>query len=210
MVFTWLLLSQNPAAEQKLHEELDRVLGDRPPTAADVPHLPYTRAVIAESMRLYPPAWIVARQAKAEHRVADYTLPAGAVILMVQWIVHRDPRWWDRPESFDPDRWLEKRDEGMRSWGDEGQSSSSPTPPSPHPLISSPPPRPKYAYFPFGGGPRSCVGESFAWLEAILLLATLARRFTLRRTDDAPVLLHPTITLRPRNPLPMRLEPRVR
>ncbi|HEY7116545.1 MAG TPA: cytochrome P450 [Tepidisphaeraceae bacterium] len=213
MVWTWLLLSQNATAETELHKELDRVLGGRLPTHADVPQLAYTRAVIAESMRLYPPAWIVARQAKAAHAIADtgFVIPTGGVILMPQWIVHRDPRWWPEPDAFRPERWVEERkDEEMRRWGDEG--NNRPQPSSPHPLTSSSPHlhsnRPRYAYFPFGGGSRQCIGEPFAWLEAILLLATLAQRWRLRRASDDPVRLHPTITLRPRDPLPMRLESR--
>jgi cytochrome P450 len=212
MVWTWLLLSENPDAEARLHAELGDVLAGRPPSHADVPRLTYTRAVLAESMRLYPPAWVIAREAKARHVVGDtgYVIPAGGVILMPQWVVHRDPRWWPEPEAFRPERWLERKDDEMRSRGDEGQDQSNSTP---HPLTPSSPhlssaPRPRYAYFPFGGGSRQCIGEAFAWLEGILLLATLARRFKLRRADTNPARLHPTITLRPRDPLPMRLEQR--
>ncbi|HSI35985.1 MAG: cytochrome P450 [Phycisphaerae bacterium] len=178
LVWTWLLLAQNPDAQEKLHEELDRVLGGRTPTAADADALPYTRAVLAESMRLYPPAWVLGRANVAEYAVpgTTYTIPPENVILMSQHLVHRDPRWWPSAETFDPGRWLA---------GDDAA-------------------RPRYAYFPFGGGPRQCVGESLAWLEGILLLATFARRWRLERADDAPVRLHPTITLRPRDPLMMR------
>jgi cytochrome P450 len=180
MVWTWLLLAQNSEAETKLHEELDRELGGRLPVHADLARLTYTRAVIAESLRLYPAGWIIGRQAQAEHRLGDWMIPAKGVILMSQYIVHRDPKWWERPEAFEPSRWL------------GGQ-----------------PDRPRYAYFPFGGGPRQCIGESFAWLEAILLLATLAQQWRLRLPENAaPVRLHATITLRPRDPLPMRLERR--
>jgi cytochrome P450 len=177
LVWTWLLLAQNPAAEARLHEELQRELGGRAATAADVPRLSYTRAVLAESMRLYPPAWIVGRQAAAAHRVGDWTIPAGGVILMSQFLVHRDPRWWERPLVFEPERWLTEA-----------------------------PGRPRYAYFPFGGGPRQCIGESFAWLEGILLIATLAQGWRFRLVDAAPIRLHATITLRPRDALPMRVE----
>jgi cytochrome P450 len=179
LVWTWLLLAHNPAAEARLHEELDRELSGRPPTGADVPRLTYTRAVLAESMRLYPPAWIVGRQATAAHRAGEYEIPAGGVILMSQFLVHRDPRWWSNPESFDPDRWLTDQ-----------------------------PDRPRYAYFPFGGGPRQCIGEAFAWLEGILLIATLAQqwRFVLP-PDTKPVRLHATITLRPRHPLSITARP---
>jgi len=181
LVWTWLLLAKNPQAEARFHEEVDRELGGRAATAADVPRLTYTRAVLAESMRLYSPAWIVARQSIESHTVGQWTLPPGSVILMSQYLVHRDPRWWERPEQFEPERWLTEQ-----------------------------PNRPRYAYFPFGGGPRQCIGESFAWLEGIVLLATLAQHCRFRRVDDARVRLHPTITLRPRDPLPMRVERRVR
>lgn len=177
LVWTWLLLSQNPQAEAKLHEEIERVLAGRVPTAADVPNLVYTRAVFAESIRLYCPAWIIGRQAINAHQVGEWTIPAGGVILMVQHIVHRDPRWFERPESFEPERWLGEQ-----------------------------PKRPRYAYFPFGGGQRQCIGESFAWLEGILLISTLAQRWRFVRANNEPVRLHASITLRPRDPLPMRLE----
>jgi cytochrome P450 len=183
MTWTWYLLAQNPDAEAKLHRALDEVLGDRSPTPEDLDRLPYVHAVISESMRLYPPAWVIGRQAKEAHAVGDtgWTIPEGGVILMSQYVVHRDPRWWDRPDEFLPERWL-KADEKAR---------------------------PRYAYFPFGGGPRQCIGEALAWLEAELLLAIIAQRWKLRlaRPDD-PVRLHATITLRPRDPLPMRVEPR--
>lgn len=181
MVWTWWLLAQNPAAEARLHEELTRELAGRAPTVADVPRLAYTRAVLSESMRLYPPAWIVGREAAGAHVVGDYEIPRGGVVLMSQYLVHRDARWWERPEAFEPGRWL-------------GESSAAG--------------RPRYAYFPFGGGPRQCVGESFAWLEGILLIATLAQRWRLRLVDGSSVRLHATITLRPRDPMRMRVEAR--
>jgi cytochrome P450 len=179
-VWTWWLLAQNPAAEARLGEELERELKGEPPTAADVPRLAYTRAVLAESMRLYPPAWIIGRQAIAEHRLGDYVIPAKGVVLMSQYIVQRDARWWERPVAFEPERWL----------GEQGDR------------------RPRYAYFPFGGGPRQCVGESFAWLEGILLIATLAQRWRFGLVGEARVRLHATITLRPRDVLPMTVEAR--
>jgi len=180
LVWTWLLLAQNPDAEAKLHEELDRELSDRPATTDDVPRLRYTRAVLAESMRLYPPAWIIGRQATNSFRAGDYDIPASAVILMSQFLVHRDSRWWPDAEKFDPSRWL------------EGNENS----------------RPRYSYFPFGGGPRQCIGESFAWLEGILLIATLAQKWRFKLANDNPIRLHATITLRPRDPLPMLAEAR--
>lgn len=185
LTFTWHLLSQHAEVEARLHEEIDAALGGRLPTAADLEALPYTRAVLSESMRLYPPAWAVARQAKEPVRLAHFEgveLPAGSVILMSQWVMHRDPRWWPEPGRFDPGRWL-----------DPGGGN---------------PARPRYAYFPFGGGPRNCIGESFAWTEAILVLATVARHWRLRAVQSEPIALRPTITLRPRYPLPMGFERR--
>lgn len=178
MVWTWYLLASHPHVEQRLRQELAEVLGGRAPTAADLPRLTYTRAVLAESMRLYPPAWVVARQAVREVEIAGYTIPPEAIVLMSQWIVHRDARWFAEPLTFDPQRWLGEQPE-----------------------------RPKYAYFPFGGGARSCIGEPFAWMEGTLLLATIAQHWRVVVANaDRPVELHPTITLRPRQPMLARLE----
>ena len=133
--------------------------------------------VLAESMRLYPPAWVIAREAVEDYEVAGYRVPAGSVLLMSQFLLHRDSRYWPEPERFDPTR-----------FSDAAKAS-----------------RPRYAYFPFGGGPRSCIGEGFAWVEATLLLATLARRWKLELVPGQEVRLNPTITLRPRGPLGMRV-----
>lgn len=176
LVWTWLFLAEHADVEAKLHAELDEVLGARDATADDVPRLKYARAVLAESMRLRPPAWIIARECVEAYDLGSYRVPATTTVLMPQYLVHRDPRWWPDAETFRPERWLE-------------------------PDAS----RPKYAYYPFGGGPRSCVGEPFAWLEAILLLATLAQRWRLQRVDQAEVRLFPTITLRPRGEVGMRV-----
>jgi len=190
LVWTWMLLAANRPAEERMHEELDRVLGGRLPTAEDADQLPYTRAVMAESMRLYPPAWILGRGTTDAYTVpgSEYTIKPGAVVLMSQWLVHRDPRWWPRSEAFLPERWLEEGDGAMGSGGGGV--------------------RPRYAYFPFGGGSRQCIGESLAWLEGILLLAVVGQRWRLSRVDDKEVRLHPTITLRPRDALMMRWEAR--
>ncbi|MGE5611593.1 MAG: cytochrome P450 [Bacillota bacterium] len=179
LTFAWYLLAANPNAREALEAELDTVLANRLPTADDIPRLRYTRAVLAESMRLYPPAWTVGRRAIAPVTVGGCQLPPGSVVLMSQWVVHHDPRYWPNPECFIPDRWL-----------------------------TDAAPRPKYAYFPFGGGPRQCIGEPFAWLEATLVLATLSQRWRLNRLDDHPLPLEPTITLRPRDPLRMLITPR--
>ena len=170
LTWTWVLLDRHPEIERHLHEELDAVLGRRRPSAADVPRLPYTRAVLAESMRLYPPAWTMGRRAVADYRWAGHEIPAGSLILMSQWIVHRDPRFWPEPARFDPSRWL-----------------------------SESPPRPRFSYFPFGAGNRVCVGESFAWTEGVLVLATIAQRWRVRLDPAHPVEPQPLITLRTRH-----------
>lgn len=173
MAWTWYLLGVNPAAERTLHDELDRVLAGRVPTVEDVPKLEYTRAVAAESMRLYPPAWTMGRKVIEPHTIAGYRIAPGSLIIVSQWVAHRDPRWWPDAETFDPERWIA----GAR--------------------LPPPGSRPKYAYFPFGGGSRICIGESFAWTEAILLLATIAQqwRFIAGKAPST----EPRITLRPKD-----------
>ncbi len=170
LMWAFYLLSQNPEAEARLHEEID-ALGGGTLGAGDVARLPYTRAVIAETMRLFPPAWIVGRRALSEYRVDEYTIPARAIVLMSQWIVHRDPRWWPDADLFQPERWLSV-----------GSASD--------------PERPKFSYFPFGAGTRVCIGEQFAWMEGILGLATFARRWAMRLVPGHPVVPRPIITLR--------------
>ena len=166
MAWTWHLLGTAPQVERRLHEELARVLNGRTPVVEDVAQLEFTRSVIAESMRLYPPAWTMGRRAIAEHAIDGHTIEPGALVIVSQWIAHRDPRWWPDPDTFNPDRWSARSD------------------------------RPKYAYFPFGGGSRICIGESFAWTEAILLLATIAQRW--RFVAGTAPALEPRITLRPK------------
>ena len=185
LTFTWWLLSHHPEVVARLHEEVDAVLADpeRSLTTDDLDRLPYTRAVVAESMRLYPPAWTLMRQATQDVRVGPqgHLIPRDAVIVTPQWIAHRDPRWWPEPEKFNPQRWL-----------DPAARDS----------------RPKYAYFPFGGGVRSCIGEAFAWTEAILIVATLARHWEMQDVSTTPMRLLPTITLRPKDPVWMKLRRR--
>jgi cytochrome P450 len=166
MAWTWYLLGNSKRVEAKLHEELAHVLDGRTPAVEDVPKLEYTRAIVAESMRLYPPAWTMGRRAIERHTIGGHPIDPGALVILSQWVVHHDPRWWDVPNDFRPERW------------------------------QSPPPRPKYAYFPFGGGSRICIGESFAWTEAILLLATIAQRWTF--VPMSVPALEPRITLRPK------------
>jgi cytochrome P450 len=172
--WTWLLLGQNPEAAQKLHAELDAVLIDasgkmRLPTLADLPQLPYTEMVLAESMRLYPPAWAMGRQATEEIEIGPYRVPKGTFFFFSQYIVQRDPAWFPEPLAFRPERHTA-----------EAKAA-----------------RPKFAYFPFGGGGRQCIGESFAWMEAILVLATLAQRWRMELAPDQRIELQPKITLRP-------------
>jgi len=181
LTFALWLVSQHPAVAERLYAEIDAVLADRDPTADDQDTLPFTRAVVAEAMRLYPPAWVLRRQAKEPVRLDSRSIdvPQHGIVIMSQWIAHRDPRWWPEPERFVPERWLDE------------QAKES---------------RPKYAYFPFGGGVRSCIGEAFAWTEAILIVATLLRGWRIEAESSAPLRLTPTITLRPREPVWMRLK----
>jgi cytochrome P450 len=169
LTWSWYLLSQHPDVEARLHAELDAVLGQRRAEAADVPRLTYTSGVLAESMRLYPPAWVIGRRAIVDYEVAGYRVPRGSIVLLSQWVMHRDQRFFSDPERFDPERWT-----------DEARAA-----------------RPRFAYFPFGAGPRMCIGEQFAWMEGVLVLATLARRWRARLVPGHRVALEPSITLRP-------------
>jgi cytochrome P450 len=181
LTWTFYLLAQNPEAEAKLHAEVDRVLGGRRPSPEDVPALRYAEMVVAEAMRLYPPAWTVGRMAIEDHEVGGYLIPRGATALMSQYVMHRDARFFPDPERFDPERFTPEAKES----------------------------RPQYSYFPFGGGVRRCVGEGFAWTEATLLLASLARRWRMRLVPGRRVELKPRITLRPGSQgVVMRLESR--
>jgi cytochrome P450 len=184
MAWTWHLLGAAPEVESRLHAEIDRVLGHRLPTAEDVPRLEWTRAIVAESMRLWPPAWTMGRRVLQTHSLGGYTMEAGSLVIMSQWVVHHDPRWWDRPDAFVPDRWLSALDDARGSPLDDARGKSAT--------------RPKYAYFPFGGGSRVCIGESFAWTELILLLATIAQRWQFRPLPGAVPEPEPRITLRPK------------
>ena len=178
--WTWWLLAQNPIVEAKLHAELDQILVGRPPSLDDLPHLPYTANVITESMRLYPPAWGLARVAIEDHELGGYSVKKGMGVAMAQWVVHRDPRWYDAPEEFRPERW-------------EGD------------LLKR---IPRFAYFPFGGGPRQCIGNSFAVMEATLILATVAQKYRLHLVPNHRVVPLASITLRPRHGVRVTLESR--
>jgi cytochrome P450 len=166
--WTLFLLSRNPSARQKLAAEVAAAVGDRLPTAADLPRLPYTESVVKESLRLYPPAYVIGREALRDTVIAGYRVPARATIYFSPWVLHRDSRWFEEPEAFEPERWLDGRTAHL----------------------------PKYVYIPFGGGPRVCIGERFAMMEAVLVLATITRRFRLEMTGPDPKPF-PSITLRP-------------
>jgi len=172
--WTWWLLAQHPEVEQKLHAELDAVLNGRTPTLDDLPKLNYTSCILSESMRVYPPAWAIARLAVEDHELGGYAVPKGTGIAAVPWVVHRDPRWYDNPDRFSPERWQN---------GD---------------LLRK---NPRFAYFPFSYGPRQCIGNTFALMEANLMLATIAQRFRFRLVPGHTVVPLASITLRPRHGL---------
>ena len=182
LAWTLHLLGRNPAAENRLHTELDAVLpAGRLPAFADLPRLVYTRQVFTEAMRLYPPAWLLAREAMEPVDIAGWAVPRGAMCLLSPYATHRDPAWFPEPERFLPERW------------DAGQGAE----------------RPKHAYFPFGGGSRSCAGEAFAWMEGTLLLAGLARRWRFVADEKRPPPERmAAVTLRPRHGVWMRLQER--
>jgi cytochrome P450 len=173
-------LAQNPEAENKLHAELDSLLGGRAPTLDDFPKLKYIEQVLTESLRLYPPAWGTARIAMEDHEIGGYHIPKGAGVSFTQWTMHRDPRWFTDPEIFRPERW------------EDGLAKRLP----------------RFAYFPFGGGPRQCIGNTFALMEATLVLATIAQKFRFRLVAGHPVVPLPSITLRPRHGIRAFLEAR--
>jgi cytochrome P450 len=175
LTWGWYLLAQHPEVERRLHDEIDSVIGDRLPRADDAAALPYTRRVLAEVMRCYPPAWGIGRRAIEDVEIGGYTIPRNTVVLLSQYLLHHDARFFPDPERFDPDRWLPERQRA----------------------------RPRFAYFPFGGGNRVCIGESFAWTEGILVLATLARHWRLQRVETAPVPMKAVLTLRPARPITM-------
>lgn len=169
--WTWYLLAQNPAAEQKFHEELDEVLAGRLPTAADLSQLKYTEMIAKESMRLYPPAFALGRESIEGCEVGGFRMPAKTQVFMFQWAVQRDPRFFDQPNAFVPERWTAEFAGSL----------------------------PKYAYFPFGGGPRACIGNYFAMMEVVLLLATIGQRYRFSLLAEHPVSLLPAMSLRPRD-----------
>jgi cytochrome P450 len=180
LAWTWYLLGENPAIEAKLHEELHSVLAGRSPDPADFPRLPYLQAVMNETLRLYPPAYITARTSIEPCQIGGYDFPAGSTFLLSQWVTHRDPRFYDDAESYRPERWLDGLAQRL----------------------------PPGAYFPFGDGPRRCIGQGFALLEAATVIGTLAQRFRFRLVPGHPVKPEPLVTLRPHGGIPMTLQAR--
>jgi cytochrome P450 len=180
LAWTWYLLSQNPEARERMEREINEVLGARTPTLEDLSSLRYTEMVFAESMRLYPPAWAMARQATKPVQLGEYRLPPGTHIFFSQYVVHRSPELWDDPLSFRPERHTP-----------EAKAA-----------------RPRFAYFPFGGGRRQCIGEGFSWMEGVLALATIPQRWRLEFIPRFPVSTQAKITLRPKYPIMMRVHAR--
>lgn len=178
--WSWYLISRHPAVEAKLVEEWGRVLTGRTPTADDLPHLPYTDAVLTEAMRVYPPVYLIGREATTDLELGGYRVKKGYTVFMSQWSSHRDPRHFDQPEAFVPERWLDGLAKRL----------------------------PKYAYFPFGGGPRVCIGNTFALMEAVVILAAVGQKFRFTYDADDHPGLNPQITLLPENGIPATLKRR--
>jgi cytochrome P450 len=178
LMWSWYLLSQNPSSAAKFYEEVDRVLDGRLPSFDDLPRLKFTEGVFAEAMRLYPPAWVIGRRAKKDYSIAGFSIPARSIFMMSPYVVHRDPRWFPEPNQFNPERW------------------------------SQPDERPKFSYLPFGGGTRVCIGERFAWMEGILLLAAVAQKWRFKLVPGHPVQTAALITLRVKHGMKMIAEQR--
>ncbi len=178
--WTWYLLSENPDVEAKFHAEIDRVLGGRIPTVADIASLQYVERVVTESMRLYPPAWIIGRRALEDYSIGEFAVPARSIVVASPYLVQRDARFFPDPEGFLPDRWTPEFKTAL----------------------------PPFAYFPFGGGARRCIGESFAWMELVLVTAAIGQRWRLRLVPGHPVVPQPVITLRLKHGLRMTVHER--
>jgi len=177
LAWTWYLLARHPRAEENLRAELAQVLGGRTPTFEDLPNLKYTLMVFQESMRLYPPAWMITRAAIEPDEIGGYRIPANSDILLLPYITHRHPNYWERPEEFFPEHFSPEKVEA----------------------------RPRFAYFPFGGGPRQCIGNNFALMEAQLIIATVAQKYHLRLAVERAIEPEASVTLRPRGGLSMKL-----
>lgn len=177
LAWTWFLLAQDPAVQAELHEELDTVLGSRLPALGDMAQLPYTKMVFAEAMRMYPPAWVLARYLIKDFETGGFVMPAGSIVILSQYLMHHDSRYFPDPSRFDPQRWTSQ-------------------------LKAT---RPQYSYFPFGGGPRGCLGEGLAWIQGTLLIATIAQRWRVQAIPSPPVELYPLITLQPKRKIMLQL-----
>ncbi len=169
--WTWYLLATHPEVEKKFHDELADVLGGKTPTVADMPRLPYTEMIAKETMRLYPPAYAVGREALEDTEIGGFRIPRKSQLFAFQWVTHRDERYFENPEAYEPERWTPERADKI----------------------------PKYAYFPFGGGPRQCIGNYFAMMEIVLLLATIGQRFRFSMVPDYKVEVLPVLSLRPKS-----------
>lgn len=178
LTWTWYLVSTHPEVEKRLHEEIDSALNGRLPSLDDLGKLPYTYRVFKEALRLYPPAWAVARRAVNNYPVGEYVVPSGADILMSQYVVHRDVRFYPEPLKFDPDRWEDEKESLL----------------------------PRFAYFPFGGGPRRCIGEPFAWMEGVILIAAIASKWRMSLVPGQRIVPDPLITIRPKYGIRMTVE----
>jgi cytochrome P450 len=177
LAWTWYLLSQHPEAEAEFHRELDVVLDGRLPDPRDLERLAYTRNMLTETMRLYPPGYVLPRRAAEPCSVGPYTVPPGAILLTNIYRVHRDPRFYDDPERFNPNRWTQEMKQRL----------------------------PRFAFCPFGGGPHACLGDYFAWADAMLLMAVLGLRWKASLIPGSPVAPRPLVNLRPRYGIPMKL-----
>jgi cytochrome P450 len=181
LAWIWYFLAQNPAVEAKLVTELDTVLGGRLPTVEDLPKLTYLDQIVKETLRMRPPVWVFVRETFGDCELAGYKIPKGASIFISQWAMHYDPRYYTEPEKFDPERWTPEMQKNL----------------------------PKYAYFPFGGGPRLCIGNIFAQMEAALVIATLAQGFKLELAPGETGEVWPTtLTLRVKSGLKMVVKKR--
>lgn len=182
LAWMWFLLSQSPEIEARLHDEIDRVLGGRLPTVADIPSLPFVEKVVTETMRLYPPAWIIGRRAQQDYPFDGYIAPARSIVIVSPYLLQRDARSFPEPDRFIPDRWTPEFKASL----------------------------PQFAYIPFGGGARRCIGESFAWMELVLVASTIAQRWKLRLVPGHPVVPQPVVTLRLKHGLKMTVHQRER
>ena len=180
LTWTWYLLAAHPDVQARFHAELDEILGGRTPTPEDLPNLAFTNRILTESMRLYPPIWSTGRMTFEPITLRGYEIPAGAFLIAPPLLIHRDPRWFDDPLEFHPDRWTAEFKDQL----------------------------PRFAYYPFGGGPRVCIGDGFAWMEAMLILATLGQKWAMRHDSGHRIELLPLVSLRPKGGMPMFLERR--